>query len=164
MTQETLPGLEMIVRDSEGYEDLSRDTKVTAERLLACHPDRYQIAARLYFEFGASKRSVCDICKIGIHTLNALVEREVLTRGGEILAKRGKAKKSMIKLNIIEDIEETIESGALGDFDLKDKVSLLERFERLTKSPEDGEKTKNANGNGSGEGETIDADYEEIMG
>mgnify|MGYP003295057290 CR=1 FL=1 len=70
----------------------------------------------------------------------------------------------MIKLNIIEDIEETIESGALGDFDLKDKVSLLERFERLTKSPEDGEKTKNANGNGSGEGETIDADYEEIMG
>lgn len=157
----TLPGLDLgsvVEKMKTDYEDLSKQ-EVTALRLAVSHPDRYAIAARLYFEMNVSKRAVCDICKIGINTLNALIEREALSRGGEVLRQRAKAKKNLIKLAIVDQIGEAVESGALGDFKLDEQLRILEKFESLTKSDE--EAPKKTNGNTS-EPETIEADYRTV--
>lgn len=163
MKEQDLPGFDLVTIDKQAtdYQDLSEDKTFTAEKLLVSHPDRYAIAARMYFEMGCSKRSVCEICKIGPHTLKALIERECLSRGGEVLAKRGKVKKSMIKMELIESLMEEIESGALGNFGFENKLELIERFERLVKDPEDGQKANPASSNASTD-EPIDADYEVV--
>ena len=47
-----LPGFDLkaLVRKSDDIADLSEEKEYTAERLLVSHPERYEIARRLFFE------------------------------------------------------------------------------------------------------------------
>ena len=83
-----LPGFDLkaLVRKSDDIADLSEEKEYTAERLLVSHPERYEIARRLFFELGLSKRGICDICRLNSRTLNALIEREMKTRGADFLS------------------------------------------------------------------------------
>lgn len=103
-----LPGfdLQAYVRESDDNADLSDEKEYTAERLLVYHPDRYEIARRMFFEVGISKRSVCDICKISSRTLNALIERELKTRGEEFLYQKVRRKRALIAFQLTEQLEE----------------------------------------------------------
>lgn len=103
-----LPGFDLkaLVIKSDDIADLSDEKEYTAERLLVSHPDRYEIARRLFFEFELSKRGVCDICRINSRTLNALIERETKTRGADFLYERIRRKKALIAYQLTEQLEE----------------------------------------------------------
>lgn len=103
-----LPGFDLatVVRKSEDIADLSEEKNYTAERLLVTHPDRYDIARRLFFELGLSKRAICELCKLNSRTLNALIERELKTRGADFLYERIRRKKALIAYQLTEQLEE----------------------------------------------------------
>lgn len=103
-----LPGfdLEALVRKSDDIADLSEEKEYTAERLLVSHPERYEIARRLFFEVGLSKRGVCDICRLNSRTLNALIEREMKTRGADFLYEKVRRKRALITYQLCEQLEE----------------------------------------------------------
>lgn len=103
-----LPGLDLkaLVIKSDDIADLSEAKEYTAERLLVSHPDRYEIARRLFFEVGLSKRGVCDICRLNSRTLNALIEREMKTRGADFLYEKVRRKRALITYQLCEQLEE----------------------------------------------------------
>lgn len=103
-----LPGFDLkaLVIKSDDIADLSDAKEYTAERLLVSHPDRYEIARRLFFEVGLSKRGVCDICRLNSRTLNALIEREMKTRGAEFLYEKVRRKRALITYQLCEQLEE----------------------------------------------------------
>ena len=103
-----LPGFDLkaLVSKSDDIADLREEKEYTAERLLVSHPERYEIARRLFFELGLSKRGVCDICRLNSRTLNALIERELKTRGVDFLYERIRRKKALIAYQLTEQIEE----------------------------------------------------------
>lgn len=104
----------------------------SAERLLISHPDRYEIARRLYFEYSFSKRTICEMVKIGPSTLNALIEREVLTRGGEILTKRGCGRRSLIKHRLIERVAEMVDDDErMGEMKPSEVVQLIKDLDAI---------------------------------
>lgn len=107
-TAQNLPGFDLkaLVIKSDDIADLSDEKEYTAERLLVCHPDRYEIARRMFFEAGVSKRGVCDICKISSRTLNALIDRELKTHGAEFLYEKVRRKRALITLQLTEQLEE----------------------------------------------------------
>lgn len=134
----------------------------SAERLLISHKDRYEIARRLYFEYSFSKRTVCEIVKIGPNTLNALIEREVLTRGGEILSKRGEGRRSLIKHRLLERVAELIDDDKkMEEMGAKELIELIEKVDNLEKKIE---KKRSASGSKMTDNEPIEAEYEEVMG
>ena len=103
-----LPGFDLkaLVRKSDDIADLSEEKEYTAERLLVSHPERYEIARRLFFEVGLSKRGVCDICRLNSRTLNALIEREMKTRGADFLYEKVRRKRALITYQLCEHLEE----------------------------------------------------------
>lgn len=103
-----LPGFDLkaLVRKSDDIADLSEEKEYTAERLLVSHPERYEIARRLFFEVGLSKRGVCDICRLNSRTLNALIERELKTRGADFLYDKVRRKRALITFQLCEQLEE----------------------------------------------------------
>lgn len=103
-----LPGLDLkaLVSKSDDIADLSDSKEYTAERLLVSHPDRYEIARRLFFEIGLSKRGICDICRLNSRTLNALIEREMKTRGADFLYEKVRRKRALITYQLCEQLEE----------------------------------------------------------
>ena len=102
-----LPGFDLkaLVRKSDDIADLSEEKEYTAERLLVSHPERYEIARRLFFEVGLSKRGVCDICRLNSRTLNALIERELKTRGADFLYDKVRRKRALITYQLCEQLE-----------------------------------------------------------
>ena len=103
-----LPGFDLktLVRKSYDIADLSEEKEYTAERLLVSHPERYEIARRLFFEIGLSKRGICDICRLNSRTLNALIEREMKTRGADFLYEKVRRKRALITYQLCEQLEE----------------------------------------------------------
>lgn len=103
-----LPGFDLkaLVRKSDDIADLSEEKEYTAERLLVSHPERYEIARRLFFELGLSKRGICDICRLNSRTLNALIEREMKTRGADFLYEKVRRKRALITYQLCEQLEE----------------------------------------------------------
>ena len=103
-----LPGFDLkaLVRKSDDIADLSEEKEYTAERLLVNHPERYEIARRLFFEIGLSKRGICDICRLNSRTLNALIEREMKTRGADFLYEKVRRKRALITYQLCEQLEE----------------------------------------------------------
>lgn len=103
-----LPGFDLkaLVSKSDDLADLRDVKEYTAERLLVSHPERYDIAARLFFEVGLSKRGVCDICRLNSRTLNALIERELKTRGADFLYEKVRRKRALITYQLCEQLEE----------------------------------------------------------
>ena len=103
-----LPGLDLkaLVSKSDDIADLSDSKEYTAERLLVSHPERYEIARRLFFEVGLSKRGVCDICRLNSRTLNALIERELKTRGADFLYEKVRRKRALITYQLCEQLQE----------------------------------------------------------
>lgn len=103
-----LPGFDLkaLVRKSDDIADLSEEKEYTAERLLVSHPERYEIARRLFFEIGLSKRGICDICRLNSRTLNALIEREMKTRGADFLYEKVRRKRALITYQLCEQLEE----------------------------------------------------------
>lgn len=103
-----LPGFDLkaLVRKSDDIADLSEEKEYTAERLLVSHPERYEIARRLFFELGLSKRGVCDICRLNSRTLNALIEREFKTRGADFLYEKVRRKRALITYQLCEQLED----------------------------------------------------------
>lgn len=103
-----LPGFELsdVVAKSDSLEDLSAEKQYTAERLLVSHPDRYNIARGLFFEVGLSKRAICELCKLNSRTLNALIERELNSRGADFLYERIRRKKAVIAYQLTEQLED----------------------------------------------------------
>ena len=103
-----LPGFDLkaLVSKSDDIADLSEEKEYTAERLLVSHPERYEIARRLFFEVGLSKRGVCDICRLNSRTLNALIERELKTRGADFLYEKVRRKRALITYQLCEQLEE----------------------------------------------------------
>lgn len=127
-TQEaTLPGLDLtaVITRAEQFED-NREKQYTAERLLVSHPDTYAIASRLFFEIGLSKRAVCDCCKLSSRTLNALIEREMRTRGAEVLYENVRRKKSMITYELMEQLEDLVnDEDAVRDAGISGLIAAL---------------------------------------
>lgn len=103
-----LPGFDLkaLVSKSDDIADLSEEKEYTAERLLVSHPERYEIARRLFFEIGLSKRGICDICRLNSRTLNALIEREMKTRGADFLYEKVRRKRALITYQLCEQLEE----------------------------------------------------------
>ena len=103
-----LPGFDLkaLVSKSDDIADLSDSKEYTAERLLVSHPERYEIARRLFFEIGLSKRGICDICRLNSRTLNALIEREMKTRGADFLYEKVRRKRALITYQLCEQLEE----------------------------------------------------------
>lgn len=143
----TLPGFDLEQLNDSSVEDLSAEKNYTAERLLVSHPDRYQIAARMFFEVGFSKRGICDLCKLNSRTLNAIIERELASRGAEILFEKIRRKKALIAYQLTEQLELLAQ-----DTDACSKVGidgLLQAIKQIQSS--DPKK--------SDEGKTVDADF-----
>ena len=105
---QNLPGFDLkeLVRKSDDIADLSNEKEYTAERLLVYHQERYEIARRLFFEIGLSKRGICDICKLNSRTLNALIEREMKTRGADFLYEKVRRKRALITYQLCEQLQE----------------------------------------------------------
>lgn len=156
MEQATLPGLDLtaVITRAEQFSDLS-EKHYTAERLLVSHPDTYAIASRLFFEIGLSKRAVCDCCKLSSRTLNALIEREMRTRGAEVLYENVKRKKSLITYELMEQLEELVnDEDAVRDAGIR---GLIEAVKML--SGEDGKaKPQTASSNDSSKSTVIDTE------
>lgn len=156
MEQATLPGLDLtaVITRAEQFSDLS-EKHYTAERLLVSHPDTYAIASRLFFEIGLSKRAVCDCCKLSSRTLNAIIEREMNTRGAEVLYQNVRRKKSLITYEIMEQLEELVnDEDAVRDAGIR---GLIEAVKML--SGEDGKpKPQDASSNDSPKSTVIDTE------
>ena len=154
--QETLPGLDLtdVVARAEQFVDC-RDKQYTAERLLVSHPDTYAIASRLFFEIGLSKRAVCDCCKISSRTLNALIEREMKTRGAEVLYENVRRKKSVILYELMEQLEDLVnDEDAVRDAG----ISGLIQAARMLQGEDGKAKPQDASSNDSAKTATIKAD------
>lgn len=126
-SEQTLPGLDLtaVITRAEQFDD-NRDKQYTAERLLVSHPDTYAIASRLFFEIGLSKRAVCDCCKLSSRTLNALIEREMRTRGAEVLYENVRRKKSMITYELMEQLEDLVnDKDAVADAGINGLIAAL---------------------------------------
>lgn len=161
--QETLPGLDLtdVVARAEQFVDC-RDKQYTAERLLVSHPDTYAIASRLFFEIGLSKRAVCDCCKVSSRTLNALIEREMKTRGAEVLYENVRRKKSMILYEIMDQLEELVnDEDAVRDAGIGGLIQAV----RLLQGEDGKAKAQDASSNESAKSAKNEADtieYTEI--
>lgn len=161
--QATLPGLDLTdaLARAEQFVDC-RDKQYTAERLLVSHPDTYAIASRLFFEIGLSKRAVCDCCKVSSRTLNAIIEREMRTRGAEVLYENVRRKKSMILYELMEQLEDLVnDEDAVRDAG----ISGLIQAARMLQGDDGKTKPHDASSNDSPKSATIEADtieYAEI--
>lgn len=55
----------------------------TSARLLALHPERYNLAVALFFGLGASLRMCCKIARVSPHTMQCIVREEINGRTAE---------------------------------------------------------------------------------
>lgn len=79
-----LPGMaEGSVMEGMTEEELRRLPMHTAERVLEKTPERYALAARLFFECGIGVRMICSMLKMSPHTLGAIIRAESGSKSAE---------------------------------------------------------------------------------
>lgn len=64
-------------------EEFDRLPIYTAARLFELDERRYRLAVALFFGVGAGFRQTCNICKVGQHTLQAIIRNEVASKTAE---------------------------------------------------------------------------------
>lgn len=124
--QPSLPGLERIQATRERIAQMSdaeidrRFPESTGANLKSSNPRLYDVAARLFFEFGFSQREIAVICQISRMTVAAIVRAEqggleaVSRRTARLRRLRGASEMALARLEGLLNSPEALERAGIS--------------------------------------------------